>query len=219
MALGWRGQYYRYKDFFLNIISLYKQRRDLRAFLEVILSLSTVIIFVVFALKPTALTIVSLYNEIKIKQATLVSLNQKVSDLRTANTVFNQNQTFIPDVDAAVFGSPKPDTISKQILGLGAKNSVTVLGISIGQVILVGNSSPAKATTDLKPLPGNALSMPVSVSAKGTYSNLLAFIKDFETLRIPSKVDSLTVNSSQTEVGESAIVGIITARVPYLGGQ
>ena len=59
MATGWRGQYIRYRGFFLNIVDLYKKRADLRAFLEVILSISTVTIFLLFALKPTMLTIVS----------------------------------------------------------------------------------------------------------------------------------------------------------------
>lgn len=218
MALGWRSQYYRYKDFFLNIVALYKQRRDLRQFLEVILSLSTVIIFIVFALKPTALTIISLYNQIKSKQATLNSLNQKIGDLQKASGAFNANQNLIPDVDAAVFDNPEPDTISKQILGLSSKDSVTLLGISVGQVVLLGKNTVAKGSSDFEPLPGGALSMPVSISVKGTYPNILAFVKDLENLRIPCKVDSLAVNSSQNE-GEKIIVGTITARVPYLGQQ
>ena len=94
MALGWRGQYYRYKDYFLNIVALYKQRRDLRAFLEVILSLSTVIIFVVFALKPTALTIISLYNEIKVKKDTLRVYNAHLESVH-----FNREEyKYIEDV-------------------------------------------------------------------------------------------------------------------------
>jgi Tfp pilus assembly protein PilO len=216
MATGWRTQYFRYKDLFLNIVTLYKQRRDLRAFLELILSLSTVIIFVVFALKPTAVTIISLYNQIKDKQDTLNTLNQKVSNLQKANNVFNQNQNVIPDIDAAIFSAPEPDTISKQILGLAGKDSVSLLGVSVGQVMLIGkNTAPKDAS--VKPLPGGAQSMSVSISAKGNYTNLLAFIKDLENLRIPVKIDSLTINSSQTE-GGSVIVGTITARVPYLGG-
>lgn len=198
------------------MVILYKQRRDLRAFLEVILSLSTIIIFIVFALKPTALTIISLYNQIKDKKSTLSSLNQKISNLQTANKVFNQNQSLIPDVDAAVFGNPEPDTISKQILGLASKDSVSLLGISIGQVVLIGKTTPSKGSTDVKPLPENSLAMPVSISVKGSYTNLLIFIKDFENLRIPIKIDSLTVNSSQTQEG-SVIVSTVTARVPYLG--
>jgi hypothetical protein len=186
--------------------------------LELTLSLSTIIVLVVFALKPTALTIISLYNQIKAKQATLSSLNQKISDLQTANNVFNQNQNFIPDVDAAVFSNPEPDTISKQILGLASKDSVSLLGVSIGQVFLVGKDNSPKSSSGLEPLPGSALAMPVSISFKGNYSDLLAFIKDFENLRIPVKIDSLTVSSSQTQEG-STIVGVITARVPYLGQQ
>ncbi len=215
MATGWRGQYYRYKDLFLNIVNLYKQRRDLRAFLEVVLSLSTVIIFVVFALKPTAVTIISLYNQIKNKKDTLNSLNQKVANLKTANNVFAKNENFIPDIDAAIFTYPQPDAISKQVLGLATKNSVNLLGVSVGQITLIGKSTVSKDPS-VKPLPGNALSMPISISVKGNYPSLLTFIKDLENLRIPVKIDSLAINSSQTE-GGSVIVGTITARVPYLG--
>lgn len=218
MTLGWRGQYFRYKDFYLNILVLYKQRKDLRAFLELILSLSTIIIFVVFALKPTALTIISLYNDVKVKKEILSSLNQKISDLQTANNVYSQNKNFIPDIDAAVFGNPQPDAVSKQILGLGSKDSVTLLGVSIGQVVLVGKTNISKTSSELKPLPGGAQSMPVSISVKGPYANLLTFIKDFENLRIPAKIDSLTINSAETQ-GGNVIVGVITARVPYLGEQ
>jgi hypothetical protein len=162
-------------------------------------------------------TIISLYSQIRNKQDALNSLNQKVSNLQTANNVFNQNKGFIPDIDAAVFTNPEPDTTSKQILGLASKNSVSLLGVSVGQIMLIGKSAASKDSST-KPLPGNALSMPVSISVKGSYLGLLAFIKDLETLRIPVKIDSLTINSSQTE-GGSVIVGTITARIPYLGEQ
>lgn len=217
MATGWRTQYYRYKDLFLNIVVLYKQRRDLRAFLELVLSLSTVIIFVIFALKPTAVTIISLYTQIKDKQETLNSLNQKVVNLQTANNIFNKNKNVIPDVDTSISTNPEPDTISKQILGLAGKDSVSLLGLSIGQVTLIGKNTTPKDSS-IKPLPGGAQSMPISISVKGNYPGLITFIKDIEDLRIPVKIDSLTINSSQTE-GGSVIVGTITARVPYLGNQ
>ena len=216
MTTGWRGQYFRYKDFFLNIVALYKQRKDLRAFLELILSLSTVIIFVVFALKPTAITIVSLNNQIKNKRATLVTLKQKISDLKSASSVFDQNQALIPDVEDAVFSKPEPDTISKQILGLALKDQVSILGASVGQVVIIGKNVVSKSSTEFKPLPENAFAMPLSISAKGTYSELLTFIRDVENSRIPIKVDSLMINASQTQDGNT-IVGIITARVPYIG--
>lgn len=216
MATGWRGQYYRYRDFFLNIVTLYKKRRDLRAFFELILSLTTIIIFTVFALKPTVLTIVSLYNQINDKRDTLNLLNQKISALQKANNIFSQNQNFIPNIDAAIFTNAEPDTISRQILGLAEKNGVSLLGISIGQLMIIGKDVTPKSTSVVKPLPESAQSMPVSMSIKGNYPSLLAFIKDVENLRIPVMIDSLTISSSQTQEG-SIIVGIVTARVPFLG--
>ncbi len=216
MATGWRGQYYRYRDFFLNIVSLYKKRKDLKAFLELALSLTTIIIFTIFALKPTVLTIISLYNQINSKRDTLNLLNQKISALQKANSVISQNQNSIPGIEASIFSNAEPDTVSKQILGLAQKDGINLLGISIGQLMIIGKSTAPKSNSDLKPLPENAQAMPVSISIKGSYSNILAFIKDIENLRIPVKIDSITINSSQTQEG-STIVGIITARVPFLG--
>jgi hypothetical protein len=216
MATGWRGQYYRYRDFFLNIVSLYKKRKDVRAFLELVLSLTTIIIFTIFALKPTVLTIISLYNQINSKRDTLNLLNQKISALQKAGSLLDQNQNSIPAINASIFSNPEPDTVSKQILGLAEKNGVNLLGISIGQLMIIGKGSAPKSNSDVKPLPENAQSIPVSISVKGSYSGLVSFIKDFENLRIPIKVDSLTISSSQTQEG-SIIVGILTARVPFLG--
>jgi len=216
MATGWRGQYYRYRDFFLNIVSLYKKRKDLKAFLELVLSLTTIIIFTIFALKPTVLTIISLYNQINNKRDTLNLLNQKISALQKANSVLGQNQNSIPNIEASIFSNAEPDTISKQILGLAQKDGVNLLGISIGQIMILGKSTAPKSNSELKPLPENAQAMPVSISIKGSYANLTAFIKDLENLRIPIKVDTLTISSSQTQEG-SIIVGIVTARVPFLG--
>jgi hypothetical protein len=216
MATGWRGQYYRYRDFFLNIASLYKNRKDIKAFLELVLSLTTIIIFTIFALKPTVLTIISLYNQINSKRDTLNLLNQKISALQTANNVLSQSQNSVPKIDASVFTNAEPDTVSKQILGLAQKDGVNLLGVSIGQIMLIGKETASKNESELKPLPDGAQAMPVSISIKGNYSNLVSFIKDFENLRIPIKIDTLAINSSQSQEG-SVIVGIVTARVPFLG--
>jgi hypothetical protein len=215
MALGWRGSYTRYKEFFLNISALYKKRPDLRAFLEIILSLSTVIIFLLFALKPTVITIISLLQQIKEKQSTLSVLTQKVSDLQVAGNLLQQNQNFIPNINIAVPSRPNPNTLSEQALGLAAKNSASILGVSINQITLMGVDT-SKGVPGIKPLPANAKEMSFSISVRGPFSNLAAFIKDFENLRIVTKIDTFGITSSVTDKG-LVIVAIISGRVPYLG--
>jgi len=215
MALGWRGSYTRYKEFFLNISALYKKRADLRAFLEIILSLSTITVFLLFALKPTVITIINLLQQIKEREATLSSLTQKVADLQVAGGLLEQNRRFIPDIDTAIPTSPNPDTLSGQILGLSVKDSVDILGFSVDQVTLVGTAAP-KGSSGLKLLPGNANEMPFSLSVKGSFPNLILFIKDFENLRITKVIDTLGVNSSVTDKGLT-VVTVVSGRVPFLG--
>lgn len=216
MALGWRGQYYRYREYFLNVLDLYKRRADLRAFVEIILSLSTVTIFLVFALKPTALTIIGLVQEINEKRATLDTLNQKINDLTMAQTVYAQNKALLPSLDTAVPTKPEPDVVSKQVVGLAAKDSVNILGLSIGQVTLIGTEPPTKRVSEFKPLPSGAHEMPVSINAQGDYPALLSFLSDFENLKIVSRVDVVGISASQAS-GQSVIVALISARIPYLG--
>jgi len=216
MKQGWRGQYYRYRGYFLDILNLYKKRSDLRAFVEVILSLSTITIFLVFALKPTALTIISLVKEIKGKQIMISGLNQKISDLSKAQTLFAQNQDSIPNIDIAVETKPEPDTVSKQIIGLSAKNSVNILGLSVDQVTLIGKPVLVNVVSGSKPLPGNAQEMSVSINIQGDYLNMLSFISDFENLRIASKIDLVGFNSSELN-GVKVINLLVSARVPFLG--
>ena len=217
MASGWRESYYRYREFFLNITALYKQKADLRAFLEIVLSMTTVIVFLLFALKPTALTIISLLQEISEKRQTLASLTQKVSDLQTASTLLQKNQNYIADIDNSVPDIPNPDVLSKQIEGIASGNSVTLLGISVNQVTLVG-TTPTRKTPGVTPLPGNANEMPFSLSVEGSYSNLLGFISSFENLRIAVKIDSLAITSSLSDKGR-VIVAVISGRVPYVNGS
>jgi len=218
MAVGIKGQYYKYREFSVNLLSMYKQRADVQAFLEIILSLGTLIVFVVFAIKPTILTMISLRKEIKSKQETLNALNQKITDLQTANRVYQSNITVIPNIESAIFGAPLPETVTEQILGLGLKNSVNVAGLSIGQVALVGQNNTRKEAADLPQLPGGSQSLPVTINVKGEYLNLKTFLADLENSRIPIKLDSLTLSSSQLSFGN--ILGeFINSRIPYFGDK
>ena len=195
MALGWREQYSRYKGFFLNILALYKKRADLKMFLEVILSIITITIFSLFALKPTALTIIALVKEVQGKESLIEKLDQKISNLEKAREVFSQEQSAIPIIESAIPDSPSPDILVRQIEGLAAKNSVGILGISMGEVALIGNK---------------AKEVSISISITSAYQNLNLMIKDIENLRIPVKIDTLGINAN---------TAIISGKVPILPNE
>src|SRR4030042_569746 len=120
MALGWRNQYLRYRELFFNIIAVYKQRTDLKVFLEILLSLVTISFFGIFALKPTFLTIGQLITEVRGKEETVAKMEQKINDLNMAQSFFSQQPEKISLVKSAIPEIPEPQTFVRQIEGLAA---------------------------------------------------------------------------------------------------
>lgn len=214
MALGWRGAYLRYRDYFLNIINVYKQKQDVKMFLEILLSAGTISLFAVFAIKPTVVTIIDLVNQLQSRQQTLTQMNQKINDIQTAQALFNVNQTTIALVPEAVPTDPSPDGFARQIEGLSKKSSANLLGVSIGDVTLVGKPTQTVKQTDFAPLPEGAKEVSFSISLEGDFTSLVTFVTSLQNLRRPVKVDVFNISSSKTKTGP-ALVLLISGRVPY----
>lgn len=215
MATGWKKDYFRYKDFFLNVLSFYNAKPNLRIYLELILSLSTIIVFALFAVKPTVLTIIELTKEIQTKEETSAKLKQKIRNLQTVSNLLQTQSEDIKYVDQAVPQTALPETLVKQIETISKENSLQILGFSASDVTLSGKEIESKKTKKVDSLPNNANEFPFTFSASGTFPNIFSFLTKLEDLRRPVKFDSFILNSNVTEGGK-VIVLTITGRVPYL---
>lgn len=213
MALGWRSGYIRYKRLFLNIAELYNQRRDIRAFLETLLTLGTIAVFAIFALRPTLLTIANLYQEIKAKEQLASDLTKKAQNLVQAQTIYNQEGTRLSLLSSAMPEKPFPELFVRQLEGLVAKHNVEVLGLTFGKATLLGSEddSAIKKVS----LPANVGGASFSLSAKGTYTSITSFLADLESLRRPIIIDTFSLNVSGVE-GKDVLVLVVTGLAPYL---
>jgi hypothetical protein len=219
MALGWRKEYLRYKQFFLNIVALYKRNQDLKMFLEVLLSLATISFFTFFALKPTLVTIADLYKEIQAKEETVSKMDQKIQNVSTAQSVYEGELSRIPLTQNSVPNTPIPEIFARQIEGLAVTNGLNLLGVSVGQVTLVGVEKKIPAAEgELQPLPEGARTLSFSVSVTGAYPQLSKFLLEMEGLRRPIKIDNVGLTASQTEEGKKLVL-LVSGRVPYLGKE
>jgi Tfp pilus assembly protein PilO len=217
MALGWRSQYSRYKDFFLNVIGQYKRRRDILMFLEIILSAATVTFFAIFAIRPTVMTISELYKEIKRKEEINKTMDEKILNLAKAQEIYNNEIDRISLLNIAVPVNPQPEVFVRQIESLSGKNSLSMTNISLGQVILFGAETvKTKTSSVFKELPEKANGMAFSVTVSGSYPSIFSFISDLENLRRVVKVDTAGLNNQQTKE-EKTINLVISGRTPYLG--
>lgn len=215
MPLGWRKQYLRYKEYFMDIVSLYNRRQDLRIFLELLLTLGAIIFFAVVALRPTALTISQLLTDIKTKEELVSKLDQKIVNIQKARQVYDQESQRVLMAKDAVPNGPTPESLSRQIEGLAQRNGDTILGFSVQEVILVGKEGALSTEESKKALPGGSLGLSFSVSVTGSYQGLTTFLDNLENIRRPIKIDTLSLTANNSESGQKIIL-LVTGRVPYI---
>ncbi|MDO8341455.1 MAG: type 4a pilus biogenesis protein PilO [Candidatus Woesebacteria bacterium] len=215
MAVGWKKDYLRYKDFFLNVLRLYKNKPNFKIYLELILSLSAIVIFSIFAIRPTIITVSELNKEIKGKEETVAKLKEKINNLQTASVNLQKESSRLSLITQAVPALASPEILVKQIETLASQDGVTILRFSASDVLLVGKKEDIKKSKDFVSLSGDADELPFSISVTGPYQNLYSFLKSVENLRRPVKVDSFSITSSVTDLSK-VLTLTITGRLPFL---
>ena len=123
---------------------MFINKTKFKIYLELILSLSTVLIFSLLAIKPTVLTIIELNKEIKAKQETSLNLKQKIKNLQTANNLMQNELENIIYIHQAIPDNATPETIIKQIENVAQENSLQILGFSTSEVTLLGKDAENK---------------------------------------------------------------------------
>lgn len=215
MAQGWKKDYSRYKGFFLNIWTLYNSKPSLKIYLELMLTLGTITVFALFAIKPTILTIIDLNNEIKSKENTIQKLDQKLASLKTASSLLQTESSNLSFINQSVPSSADVEIAIGQIEKLASLNSITLTNVSVTNVILKGTLDKTKKSGDLEALSNDAGELPVSFSASGSFLNLFQFLQSIENLRRPIKIDAIIFNSSSNAEDNKVITLTISGRMPY----
>ena len=200
MAAEWKGG--NYQKYLLDVMALYRQRPDLKAYLEVLLSIVTIGMFILFAIKPTLITIADLWTKIQSEQITSDQLDVKIKNLGLAQTIFNKEKTNIDLLNQAIPTGPDVASYVRQLEGVIKKDSITTTTISVDKASLL---APASASA----------SMGVSFSVSGTYQNLSNLLFDLENLRRPSIIKKLDYNVVQIGQTSKTLNLSVTSDVPY----
>lgn len=197
---NWREDYNRYQRLFLKNYNLFKEREDIRNYVELVLSLISIIIFAVFALRPTILTIIELNKEIKAKEETVKQMDTKIKNLQKAQSLIGQEEDKIKLLNMAVPVQPEPDTFLHTLAGTAVLEGLAVNSISLEEVTLFNrkeNNQPqgAKLTEEAK-------TITFAASFKGEFEKLTDFIKKSENLIRPIKFEQFSITQKKNEESE-----------------
>lgn len=209
----------RYFNFFLNIYKMYNEKVSVRKFIELLLTLGAIVVFSLFAIKPTSITIIGLVKEIGEKQKTIVALDQKIDNLRVGQSEFAQLVSYSDIINNALASEAPITNLVQYVERLAGENNVTA-SVKVGKVGWIGKiPSGTNALSLDKELVDQAYKFDAgldyfaaTIEARGGYLESANFIRAISTAKMPMIVDKANL-TYQEETGVSVTLEV---RVPYL---
>jgi len=224
MNPGWRGNYLRYKSYFLNVMGQYKERTDIRVYIEILLSLATISIFAVFALRPTLLTIAELIREIDTKRQTLTQMEDKIQNLASAQTLYDRERSHINILLTSIPDKPNPEVFARQVEGLSEKHGSQIIEITVGEAVILGKDvTPGEEIVEeTTPLLKGSTQLPVSAiftADLNQYTSLSAILADFEKALRPVKIDGIHLATTTADEETKFLNLTIEGRLAYFRNE
>lgn len=214
----WRENYTRYRSIFLHLIDSYRKKASVKTFLELLLTLSTITIFTIFALKPTASAIIDLTKEIKTKKEIIAKMDTKIKNLVEAQKTLSSERGKLQILNSAIPSKPYPAKAIGQFSGLSSKKGLVLKTAFIDETFLKGGQKKKKSSSkDEEKLPENIDSFSLSLGFEGEFQQLVEILKTIENMRRPIKLDSVSLIKKKNKDGISNVVDLnITGRIPFL---
>lgn len=217
MGKNWRNTYNQYKNLFWRNYNYYKEKESFKNFIELFLTLTTIIILVVFAIKPTAVTIIEVNKEIKAKEETLKKMNIKIRNLQKAQETLSQQQEIVSLINRALPSEPDPEVVLRQIEAASNESGSTVKSISISSEVPLRRGTAIASTTD--GLPSNTGGFDISLSLNGNYEDLMKAVETYENLARVIILKQMNLSQNKQEEGASILTLSAGIVAPYYSPQ
>ena len=185
--------------------------------LTLVLSLFVMAIFVIFALRPTILSIVTLKKTIIVSEETLDKLNTKVIDLKKASTQLETLKPFLPIINKNIPNNGamySPLTIAMEILAIqaGVRLENETLGSALLFSRILSPFTPNKVQT--------VVSLPFTVRVIGTYPATSQFLINLLSMERIVGVESITITKETATKTTAATVSVnISGSAYYLADE
>lgn len=195
----------KYSLYFQKVSLLYK-RPEIRASLEVILSVFTVMILIFAAIRPTLLNVVVLQKKITDQEVVNKKADNKIAQLFSAQNQLNTFGSSLKLFDQAVPDGFSYTDSAKRFEYVAKKNGLKIDSLSFAGFVLqtggpIAGDWAAKIT---KQNANNTLPNQIYFSVNGKPQNVIAFLKEIENIDRLAMINnvSLTKQIGLTKVDD-----------------
>lgn len=209
VSSNYREQYARYKRYFKRVAQEYQRRPEVRASIELLLTLLTISFFAIFALRPTVNTIAELWANIGTQRQIKQQLEEKLSNLAQAQVVWAQEQNRIELLNQALPTQPQPDVYLAQVEGLVAVSNLRLVSFNVDKILLLGKQEQTKKDKQVSPP-----AIGVTFAVSGDFQEIMSFLEELENLRRPTLAKSLSFGIGQGKQAGSLVL-TVSGQVPF----
>jgi Tfp pilus assembly protein PilO len=181
-----------------------------RVSLELIFTVSTIILLALFAIRPTLLTVSDLIAEIDQKEALNDELALKVAALGSAQNEYSVLESRLPVLDEALPSIPRFNQVVQLIEVVATQNNVTLTQLAIQELPKEVEVQPAEFGQ------ASRQSRPVIVTITGQYANIRQFIEQLRQVRRTLIIDSITFKNLEKE-GKFELNATMVVSAPFFG--
>lgn len=188
-----------------TLIEFYK-RPVARVSLEVIFSITAVIFFAIFAIRPTLQTMSELIKEIENKRSLDTQLGQKIASLSTAQTQYQLYSSQFYLLDEAL---PKTAQINRNlqiIEKIASDNRLVIQAIT--------TSSVPDELEEAQALSASRETLTFNVDVSGDYLSIRQFIEDLMDSRRMMIVDQVNFSMGSSRY-QNKLTAVIRINFPY----
>lgn len=184
----------KYSLYFQKVGLLYR-RPEIKASLEIILSIFTVTILVLVAIRPTLTNIVQLQKKITDQELVNKKADNKIVQLFNAQKQINNFSSRLSLFDAAVPDAFSYTDSAKRIEYLARANNLVVDSMSFPGYALARGAAvtEAWALSIIKPSGANTLLDKVSFAVNGKPQEVVTFLREIEKMDRLATVESVTL--------------------------
>lgn len=183
----------KYEKYYKDLLPYLRKEKNQQYF-TIILTLGASIFFALFAINPTLSTIAKLRREIKDSRFVEKRLSEKINNLSSLSTQYQNIQSDLPIILDAIPQKPEAPTLVAQIQSIAKDSSVEISKFDVAPVNLqVQNASTSS-------------SFSFELTGQGNYDNLQRFMSDLINMQRVVSVDSISI--SKDVAGEGLEINI-----------
>lgn len=184
--LNLQGQSHHYNRYFVDLGKIYQTKKG-RVYTGIIFSLITVIFFIVFAIRPTLVTIAQLVKQTKDQKLVVTELEKKINNLAEAQKNYMAVSDDLNLVEEALPGKANLPLLTKQIETLARQAGISVASLRFTNISLLQINAPK----------GERAEVLFSFNGLGDYQNLKTFLNSLTSLRRILLIEAFSFKSGK----------------------